>query len=308
MTVTVNHLDLIIQAKERLAKDRPDLTRGQLIKLLAHKYLVCSEQKVYLARPGEIALSSQIVTNYEADIAKLLDNWPFAYVLGETDFFDETYKCKEGVLIPRPDSEVLVEECLRVLTDLATSVPQNTLNVCEIGVGSAALLAGIYSHFTVKDKQLRLFASDINPLAIKLSEENLLAKHVPANLWQVDLLPDLDTAKQVGLLPIDLLYSNPPYIAPAEWDDLDQSVKNFEPKNALLAEEEGLAVYRRILDKVRTEKYLRAGAYILFEHGYMQKASLANLLSEPAYSLFKIKKWRQDYHGKDRVLVIQYCP
>lgn len=298
----ISYLDLINSAKQKLAKCRTDVTRGDLLKLLARKYLYCTEQQLRLARNSEVSLSNEIIAGFQVDITKLCENWPYAYILGTTDFFDATYKCRQGVLIPRPDSEVLVEECLEVLTEIASYKAGESLTVYEIGVGSGALLASIGSHYSDEKSELKLFASDINPLALSLAEENLQEQKVEAKLYECDLLPERD----VFNTPIDVLYSNPPYISAREWASLSESVKNYEPEIALLAADNGLAVYRRILDLAPT--CLHCGSYLLFEHGYAQKADLTHLLGAEKYAMYQIKKWRQDYHGQDRVLVLQYMP
>lgn len=298
----ISYLDLINSAKQKLTKCRTDVTRGDLLKLLARKYLHCTEQKLRLARNSEVSLSDEIIADFQADVTKLCDNWPYAYIFGTTDFFDDTYKCRQGVLIPRPDSEVLVEECLEVLTEIARYKAGEALSVFEIGVGSGALLAAIGSHYSHGKSELKLFASDINPLALSLAEENLQEQKVEAQLYECDLMPGRDAFS----IPIDVLYSNPPYISAGEWASLSESVKNFEPKTALLAADNGIAVYRRILDLAPT--YLHGGSYLLFEHGYAQKADLTHLLEAEKYAMYQIKKWRQDYHGQDRVLVLQYMP
>lgn len=308
---TVSHLDLINIAKRQLSKSRCDITRSDLCKLLAHKYLHCSVQKLRLAREGELEISDQVIANFQTDIAKLLQDYPFAYVLGETDFFDATYKCQSGVLIPRPDSEVLVEECLSALYAMLANGQPDSLSICEVGIGSGALLAAISSHFTKRSDEehipnLHLFATDINPLAITLATENFAIHHIKAQLFNCDLLPKLDEAMLKMHLPFDMLYSNPPYISETEWANLSESVKTYEPKTALIATDNGLNYYRRILNIAPF--YLRKNGYLLFEHGYAQKQDLTKLLQAEAYAAYKIKKWRKDYHGQDRVLVLQYCP
>lgn len=308
---TISHLDLINIAKRQLSKSRGDVTRSDLFKLLAHKYLHCSVQKLRLARSGELAISEQVIAGFQTDISKLLQDYPFAYVIGETDFFDATYKCQAGVLIPRPDSEVLVEECLSVMYGMLTYRQLSPLNICEIGVGSGALLAAIASHFIKRSDEevipdLRLFATDINPLAITLATENFAIQNIKVQLFNCDLLPELHEGMLKMGLPFDVLYSNPPYISEAEWANLSESVKTYEPTTALLATENGLNFYRRILDIA--PRYLRKDGYLLFEHGYAQKPALTKLLQTQKYADYKIKKWRQDYHAQDRVLVVQYCP
>lgn len=308
---TISYLDLINSAQKRINQKRIDVTRSDLLKLLAHKYLHCSVQKLRLARRQEFVIAEPVYSLFQKDIDKLLAEWPFAYVIGETDFFDASYKCCPGVLIPRPDSEVLVEECLEALGELHSRYSSKSLSVCEIGVGSGALLAALASHFLEQEQgephlELKLFATDINPLALSLTKENLSSQNIKAKLYNCDLLPELEQAKQTMSLPFDILYSNPPYISAEEWPTLAKSVREYEPKTALLALEDGLAIYRRILDIAPA--YIRQGSYLIFEHGYSQKQALTKLLQVDTYAMYKIKKWRKDYHGQDRVIVIQYSP
>lgn len=305
------YLQLIKNACLQLRTCRNDITRRDLIILLARKYLQISESQLRLRLYDDEPAAADISRLFAADIEKLAQDWPLAYVGGFVDFFNSTYKIVPGVLIPRPDSEVLVEEVLASInsfpksqaqTGTATFARQETaaetapekLKILEIGIGSGALLAAIAGEST---RELELTGTDINPAAIALSRENLACRQVKAHLEEADIFPSLTKNER----KYDIIYSNPPYISAGEMQTLPASVAAYEPQNALQAAENGLYFYRKILQAAPA--YLVNGGYILFEHGYRQKKPLQELLKNYSYD---VVKWRQDYGGRDRVLVLRY--
>lgn len=305
------YLQLIKNACLQLRTCRNDITRRDLIILLARKYLQISESQLRLRLYNDEPAAADIGRLFAADIEKLAQDWPLAYVSGFVDFFNSTYKIVPGVLIPRPDSEVLVEEVLESInsfpksqaqTGTATFARQETvaetapekLKILEIGIGSGALLAAIAGESA---RELELTGTDINPAAIALSRENLACRQVKAHLEEADIFPSLTENER----KYDIIYSNPPYISASEMQTLPASVAAYEPQNALQAAENGLYFYRKILQAAPA--YLVNGGYILFEHGYRQKKPLQELLKKYSYD---VVKWRQDYGGRDRVLVLRY--
>ena len=252
---------------------------------------------------------------------------PLAYLLGETDFWGLRIKVGPGVLIPRPDSETLVRAVLDWLRSERTSIVRG-LDVCT---GSACLSLALL-HETAANAarllpELRLSATDISEKALAYARKNRerilpgergeeLLKLYRADLWpdcgpgpeprsaeagaESSLSDDSGLPGAVGVY--DFLISNPPYVSPEAYGALENSVRGYEPREALYAEEGGLLFYRRILDE--GGRYLRPGAPAFLEHGADQALAVRGLLRDArAWSYERCVK---DYAGRDRVTQIRY--
>ena len=179
---------------------------------------------------------------------------PLQYILGEWEFYGLPFKVRENVLIPRQDTEILVEQCIQLMRELEEP------NILDIGSGSGAISIAIANEL----KSSSVTGLDINEDAIKLANENkILNKVENVNFMKSDLFEKLDED-----FKYDLIVSNPPYITKEEYETLMPEVKNFEPKNALTDLGDGLHFYREISKKAGS--YLKDTGYLAFEIGYKQ--------------------------------------
>jgi release factor glutamine methyltransferase len=207
---------------------------------------------------------------------------PVAYITGEREFFGLPFYVTPQVLIPRPETELLVELALELIK------PESL--VVDLGAGSGCLAVSLAVHAPT----VRVIATDISAGALAVARQNIL-RHAVAEritLVQADLL--------VGIKgPVDLLVSNPPYISEEEMHTLSAGVRNFEPPLALTDQSTGLRVIERILKSASTR--IKSGGVLLIEFGAFQGQQALTLAR--AYSSqadFQIKK---DLAGRDRVLV-----
>ena len=205
---------------------------------------------------------------------------PLQYLTGSTEFWSLPFVVSPAVLIPRPDTEILVEEALKRAGEQGT--------LLDIGTGSGVLAISLAHELP----GWRVSALDISAAALDVARENARANGVSE---RIDFLQgDLAT------LPAgryDLLVANPPYVAEAEWEQLMPEVRSHEPREALLAEESGLACYRQLARQVGNA--LQPGGWLLVEIGYRQAEAVQELWSAAGLEELFV---RHDYAGQPRVV------
>jgi len=185
---------------------------------------------------------------------------PVAYLLGEREFYGRPFKVTPDVLIPRPDTELLVELALARLP------PGATLNVLDIGVGSGAVAISL----ALERPRCRVTGVDLSAGALRVAEANANALHAGVELLASDVFGAL------GKRRFHLIVSNPPYIAAAD-PHLQQGDLRFEPPQALASGTDGLDLIRRLI--ASAPAHLETGAWLLLEHGWDQASAVRSLLS-----------------------------
>lgn len=209
---------------------------------------------------------------------------PLQYILGEWEFYGLPFKVREGVLIPRADTEILVERCIQLMREVEEP------NILDIGSGSGAISIAIANEL----KSSSVIGIDINEKAIELANENkILNKIENVNFIESDLFEKLDKD-----FKYDLIVSNPPYISKEEYETLMPEVKNYEPQNALTDLGDGLYFYREI-SKLAGE-YLKDTGYLVYEIGYNQAKDVTKILQNNNFDVLSAIK---DYGGNDRVVI-----
>ncbi|MGN0854183.1 MAG: peptide chain release factor N(5)-glutamine methyltransferase [Kiritimatiellia bacterium] len=220
-------------------------------------------------------------------LSRLVKGEPLQYVLGEWDFRALTLKCDRRALIPRPETEELVT---RVLAYLSTTsfIPTPPL-VVDIGTGTGAIVLALAKEFT---GAAAFLGTDVSEEAIALAKENaeICGLQNRVKFAVMDGLDDFDEPECV-----DVIVSNPPYIATAVCETLDPRVKDFEPRLALDGGVTGLDFYGRYLGDAL--HVLKPGGAVFFEIGDDQGAALAKLMADYGFADIRIEK---DYAGHDR--------
>lgn len=225
-------------------------------------------------------------------LRKRKTGYPLQYLLGKTEFFGINFRVKENVFIPRPETELLIEETIFVLQE--ERFAKNNLSLLEIGTGSgniAVTLAKLANN-------LRIVSMDINKDAIDLACENALLNRVSDKICF--LHQDLFTIKDIGL-KFDIILSNPPYIKTKDLKDLPKEV-GFEPVNSLDAGPDGLIFYKEILKL--SKKILVNNGMIIFEIGFNQLKDIKVLILKVGG--LELVKSVKDYNGFDRIVVIKH--
>lgn len=216
---------------------------------------------------------------------KLKSGMPCAYVLGKTFFFDRYFYVKKGVLIPRFDTEILVEQALKEISSTASDM--SILDLCTgSGIIGVTLLKNTkHTQVTLSDSSSRaLSVAKRNIVSLCTKEEQKRIKAKSGDLFQ----------KIKG--EFDLIVSNPPYIPTSDLKNLDKSVIEYEPKLALDGLEDGLAFYREII--TQAPNFLRDNGVLMFEVGINQAKSVVKYLEKD----FKCITIVKDNHGVERVV------
>ena len=229
-----------------------------------------------------------VLAMLDEQLSRALAGEPVQYITGEEVFYDRVFSVSEAVLIPRPETEELVEHVLSVLKKFPDDA-----RVVDVGTGSGAIA------ITLKKEQptLRVFASDISVEALAVAEKNAQTLAAEITFVQGDLLqPLIDSGEK-----FDVVVSNPPYIAYSETDVMDVSVIEYEPHLALFAENDGLALYQRLIQQLPS--CLKKGGVAAFEIGYHQGEAIKSALTE-AYPQAKIAVVK-DLSGNDRVVLME---
>lgn len=210
---------------------------------------------------------------------------PVAYVLGSWEFMGLPFKVDERALIPRPDTEVLVES---VIEWTKAHVCSQVLDLCT-GTGCIAISL---AHFL---PQMQVEAVDISSDALQLAKENAALNQVSLTWLQGDLWDALPAGRRY-----DVITSNPPYIAPEEYKTLSVGIREFEPKIALVGGEDGLDFYRRLA--ARTAEFLNPGGRAFWEIGYNQGADVVKIAEDAG---LKVVRVQQDLGDRDRVIILE---
>jgi len=255
--------------------------------LLGH---VLGVDRAWLYAHGDAPLASELATRYRALIARRIRGEPVAYLIGRREFMGLPFTVTPAVLIPRPETELLVEVALREAQ--ARLARSEMPLVADIGTGSGAIAIALAAH---EPRLPLIYATDISADALAVAERNAR---------------DLGVADRVRFLhgnllaplpePVDLLLANLPYVAPGEACRLPPDVRDYEPHVALFGPEDGLGIIRQLLEAA--PPFLRAGAMILLELGYEQRAPLVALARR--YFPQGTIRVLADYAGWDRVLAI----
>ena len=211
---------------------------------------------------------------------------PIAYILKNQDFFGLNFLVDKNVLIPRPETEILVEETINAINYLK----KKDINAADIGTGSGAIAISL-----AKNTKAKIFATDISAKALRIARKNAKINNVKINFFKGDLLKPLLNKR------IDILAANLPYIDKKEAEKLfakpESKGLKYEPKNALFAKKNGLEIYENLFKQIKSLKY--KPKYILIEIGDTEAQALKKIIIKNLgkKNIYIIK----DLCGKNRV-------
>ncbi len=245
-------LGLIRWADERFRKEGLPTPRLDAEILLAESL---GTDRVGLYTHFDQPLKSDELARFKTLLLRRLRREPVAYILGRKEFWSLPFKVSRDVLIPRPETEILVSEALKIISERNVTFPR----ILEIGTGSGAIAVALAKEV----KKSFLVATDISRDALILAKENARSAGVQDQIEFVigDLFGPLRPPREKE--PFDLILSNPPYIVRRKICTLAKEVKDYEPTIALDGGRDGLAFYRRIIPEAHS--YLRAGGWLLLE-------------------------------------------
>lgn len=249
---------------------------------------VCGTDRNDLLAHGEQPVMSQAEEKYLNWIRQRAEHIPLQQLTGEQDFMGLTFSVNEHVLIPRQDTEILVEEVLKELHD--------RMRILDMCTGSGCILLSLL-HYSNDCEGLGV---DLSAEALEVAGRNVLKVLTPekaehAHFLQSDLFEKVEGK-------FEIIVSNPPYIASAEIEKLMPEVRDHEPRMALDGTEDGLHFYRRIIKEAG--KHLVNSGMLFFEIGYDQGQAVSELMRAGGYREVQVV---QDYAGLDRVVLGTYC-
>lgn len=215
---------------------------------------------------------------------------PVAYLVGKTEFYSLELDITPDCMIPRPETELLVERAIEFLRTRSSRQ-----FVCDLCTGSGCIAIAIARNYP----DCQIIATDISDAALNVAAKNIEKDQLKDRIKMLcgdlfdPLVPQLDVDK------FDLIVCNPPYVSAAEFEKLGKNIKDYEPHIALYAGENGLDVHRRITEKV--DVFLKPDATLILEIGYRQGQVVRELLEQAdCFSEIKIEK---DFHGNDRIVI-----
>lgn len=255
---------------------------------------ICCISKVdYFTRMLEEVPEDMEKAYFEA-IEKRKTHYPLQYIIGEWEFMGLTFKVNENVLIPRQDTEMLVETAIRIINDEYRQDGKK-IKVLDMCTGSGCIAISIAKACEDVD----MTAVDLSEKALEVAKENVVLNNIDnIRLVQSDLYEKFDDEINRTYEQFDMIISNPPYINSADIDTLMPEVKNYEPRIALDGDEDGLKFYRNLT--FQSSKHLKISGCLLFEIGYNQAEAVQELLNRNRYQRVQVIK---DLSGKDRVVV-----
>jgi release factor glutamine methyltransferase len=278
-------LDLLNQSAIRLSDAGVADPRREASSLLA---FALDKPSAFLIAHPEYELTTDETERFESYVARRANREPFQYITEQQEFYGLDFEVTPDVLIPRPETEILVEEAIRELNKLKKlSGP----TFCEIGVGSGCISVSILHNVP----NATAIATDISKNAISIAQRNSENHGVADRLTFIagDLFAGIDHK-------FDLIVSNPPYIPDADLSDMQKEVRNFEPHNALFAGPDGLDIIRRIVSEA--PEHLNPGGLLLIEIGFGQSKVLGDLVDP---SIWSKPEFLPDLQSIDRVLKVR---
>ena len=244
--------------------------------------MVCKIERSYYYVHGEEDITQDAQKEYEIAVQKRAEHIPLQYIIGEQEFMGLRFKVNSNVLIPRQDTETLVEQVLKIV--------KPGMKVLDLCTGSGCVLISVLKNAP----ELTGMGSDISKTALLVAKENAKLHEVDAEWVRSDLFDNITET-------FDVIMANPPYISTGEILSLMPEVRDHEPRMALDGTEDGLHFYRRIIEEAG--KHLVSSGMLFFEIGYDQGQAVSELMRTEGYHEVQVV---QDYAGLDRVVFGTY--
>ena len=254
----VNISEALQKATEKLIKNNINEPRREANSLLS---FALGKDKTFLIAHSEYQLSESESENFRKLLERRANREPLQYIRGTQEFFGLDFIVTPDVLIPRPETELLVEAAIEILET------KKNARFCEIGTGSGCISVSILREV----KSAYATGADISEKALEITKLNAERNSVfeKLKLIKSDVFESIENEK------FDLIVSNPPYISIEDFQNLQSEVKNFEPQNALTDNKNGLSIIEKIISDA--PKFLKSDCYLLMEIGYDQSAQVEKM-------------------------------
>lgn len=281
----VSVAEATLEATQVLRRAGVPESRREAASLLAH---ALGRDRTFLITHAEEEVPAEIVALFRSLVERRAQGEPLQYITGHTEFFKLDFEVTPDVLIPRPETELLVETALDLLQRKDAPL------VCDVGTGSGCIVISIL-HESARALGLGL---DISEAALDVARRNALRHGVEERLSL--MLSDCFEALSETDKRFDMIVSNPPYVAEDALEGLQREVRDFEPRSALTPGGDGLAVIRRLL--VEAPSLLQTGGHLLMEIGFDQHEAVGKLIDARSWELLDIHK---DLQGIPRTVALR---
>lgn len=279
-------IDILKTATEYFSKRNIESPRLNAERLLSS---VLNIDRLQLYIQFERILTSAEQNNYRELVQRRSTHEPLQYILGETEFMGLPIKVNPDVLIPRPETEILVEKVL----DLKEHFGDRTVSILDIGTGSGCIAISL-AHYWQNSK---ISAIDVSQAALDIAVNNSIINNVSN---RIDFLNyDILNADILPISAADIIVSNPPYVSSKEFQNLDPEIRNFEPEIALTDGADGILFYKRVLKLI--EKGFQC-KFVFMELNTVQTDKIKNLIYSYGFTDISVI---QDLNNLPRVLKIE---
>jgi release factor glutamine methyltransferase len=275
--------DILKLAAEILNKSGIKEPRREAKSLLAFSL---NKDKTFLIAHPEYQLNAEQEKRFRKFLERRAAREPFQYITGKQEFYGLDFIVLPDVLIPRPETEIIVENAVEILKEIITP------RFCEIGVGSGCISISILNEV----KTATAIGVDISENALQIARKNV-EKHSITDRLKLKISDVFSNLKDEKF---DLIVSNPPYIPETDLEDLQAEVKNFEPHSALFAKKDGLEIVEKIINK--SPRYLKTGGFLLIEIGINQSETVEKMFSA---DIWKSVEFIRDLQEIRRTLKVQ---
>ena len=256
------------------------------------KELLCfllQVDKVYLITHSNEEMDKEVYIKVVQNMKKIVGGKPIQYITNNQEFMKMNFYVDENVLIPQPDTEILVYEVLKICKEYS-----NGVNILDLCTGSGAIAVSLDRILRENCVDAKICASDISKQALKIARKNSENNNANVKIIESDLLENIEYKK------FDIIVSNPPYIRTDEIKNLSKQVKE-EPYIALNGGIDGLHFYRKIIKEAKG--YIKNNGYLCLEIGYNQMESVLGIFKENKE--YKNLKQIKDWSGNDRCIIAQ---
>ena len=284
--MTLSIADSMLQAPQVLANAGVPDSRRVAGSLLTH---VMNKDRTFLISHAEEVLSDRELNDFRDGVERRAKGEPLQYIVGSQDFFGLEFKVTPDVLIPRPETELLVESALDLIGS-AESVPL----IGDVGTGSGCIAVALLHEAT----GAHAIAMDISEAAIRVAKDNALRNSVADRISFV--VSDCFQSFLAGVKPFDLIVSNPPYVSAEAIQGLQREVRDYEPRLALTPGGDGLSVIRRLLNEA--PDFLKPKGHLLIEIGFDQAQTIQRLIDSSRLKLLDI---HPELQGIPRIAALQ---
>lgn len=276
---------LKIEFQNALSRLYPSEEIQSFFNILSEKYLNLS--RIEIALNPEKTVSETEAEKFQKAIFRLKIHEPIQYIIGETEFYGLPFKVNKHTLIPRPETEELVEWIYIEFSNQQSTI--NNQQFLDIGTGTGCIAISLAKNLS----NAKVSALDISEEALKIAQQNAEMNKVKIDFFQTDILAAETLPKKY-----DVIVSNPPYVCELEKKQIQQNVLKYEPHSALYVKDEDPLLFYRAISRL-AKNHLNPGGKLFFEINEYLAYEMTELLKAEGFKNIEIKK---DIYGKDRML------